>query len=136
MGESIMSNNKIAMGESINYIGFKFKSADSNALETETKNHAVPVNLSGKLILGNKIQGYIKGIAGFQISTTKVTSQNFAEVKTKNFGWSYGYGAGIILHLNEQTSLHADWEAYYLTNPNFQDVLINAFSIGIGFSLK
>lgn len=137
-GESIMSNNKIAIGGSINYMGFKFnsKASDSTALNTETKYHAVPINLSGKLILGNKLQGYAKGIAGFQISTLKVTAQNAGEVKTKNVGWSYGYGAGIILHLNETTSLHADWESDYLTNSEFQDVVINAFSIGLGVAIN
>lgn len=49
MGESIMSNKKIAIGGSINYMGFSYISAasGSTSLETETKYHAVPINLSG-----------------------------------------------------------------------------------------
>lgn len=134
-GESIKGNGNFAVGGSLSYLDFKYDE-DSIGVSTTNKYHSYPININAKFLVGkNKIQGYIKGLAGFHFATLKAESQN-AEVKTKEAGWSYGYGAGIIFNMSESTFLNFDWEADYLTsNSDLYTAITNSFSIGIGKNL-
>lgn len=137
LGENVMSNGMFSLGGSLSYLGGYNYETDSMTFNTTTKYHSYPLNLQGKFLVGkNKIQGYIKGLAGIHFATLIVESPN-ADVKYKEAGWSYGYGAGIILHLSETTLLNFDWEADYLASSNADifTAITNSFSIGIGKSL-
>ena len=130
--EYVMGYNNWALGGSLTYLGFK----ETGGLVT-TKYHSWPINFYGKYRIGkNKIQGYLKGVAGIQFFKAKVEGQSGGDAKTNDFGFSFGTGAGVNYSVSEKVFINLDYEFLYLTNAFYNNAITNAVAIGVGFKLN
>jgi len=94
-----------------------------------------PLLVNGKYLVGkNKVQGYIKGAAGLQISKVKLESQNNV-LKDHDVGLAFGTGAGVNITLSEKLFLQTEYEFMYQTNSYYKDGIINQVTLGLGLKL-
>jgi len=126
-----MGYNNWAVGGSLTYLGFK----DAGSRSVTTKYHSWPISFYGKYLIGKKkLQGYIKGVAGAQFTGIKIENQN-GSIKDTDFGFDFGAGAGANYTVSEKVFLNLDYEFLYLINSAYNNGIINAVTLGVGFRI-
>jgi hypothetical protein len=123
------------IGGSLSFLSFKSESSGTSA-STQSTYQTWPFTPYAKYRIGKSetIHGYVKGVAGMQISSLKREGQQ-TEIKDHDVGLAIGPGAGIVVPLSEKLFLVADYEFLYVTNSFYNDGIINQVSLGLGIRL-
>jgi hypothetical protein len=122
---------KFAHGISVGYINL---SNSETVLQQTVKNTvgSLPVFYAPKVMFGNgKIKAFIKGALGFQFAWLKREAN--VEVKSSDFGFYGGAGAGIMIFIKENIFINGEYEIAWASNSWYKDGWINTAGGGIGF---
>jgi len=136
--EKLDWNKPVSFGFSV---GYSSATGDSGSASTQikTSTNSVPFYLGGKYWLGqNKFQFYIGAALGVYFSwvSSEVveTGESHESVGTTGFGMGIPIGAAVsigeTLFINGNYTLNWLW-----SNEFFENDLLHAFNIGIGFRL-
>jgi len=104
----------------------------SGVQNVEYKLNNVPIYYAPKVTFGQgKTKAFVKGALGTHWSGYK--REAATEIKSGDFGFYGGAGAGFIINVNEKVFLNAEYEWAYLSNSWYRDGFVNTAMAGIGF---
>lgn len=129
-------NDHWAVGSSFSFLSFKEEGIEVDTILVATNTYqSWPFLINGKYLIGQgKVQGYIKGVAGLQISTLTRESQA-ADLKDHDVGLALGTGVGVNITLSEKLFLQTEYELMYQTNSFYKNGTINQVTLGLGYKL-
>ena len=134
--EYIPWKSKFSHGFSFGYIGLTTDSSGITGKSTYDIG-SIPLYYAPKYSFGKeKIQAFLKGALGVQFSSLKKNYPTGGSIKSNDFGFALGAGAGLSLFLNEKLFLTGEYELLWVSNSFYRDGLINSALIGIGMRLK
>lgn len=129
-------NDHWAFGSSFSFLSFKEEGVKVDTILVATNSYqSWPFLINAKYLIGQgKVQGYINGTAGLQISTLKRESQT-ANLKDHDVGLALGTGVGLNITLSEKLFLQTEYEFLYQTNSFYKNGTINQVTLGLGIKL-
>ncbi len=123
--------SKLLHGFSFGYIRTYKEIQDSHAGNpSKYANSTVPLYYAPKYLIGNgSLQGFVKGAAGVQFSTSKsLGSLNYEVNQTGIYG---GLGVGLMKSFKEKYFVNLEYEWAYLSNSFYNNNFLNTLMIGI-----
>jgi hypothetical protein len=127
----IPDNGKIAYGIAVGYLNVQ-ATYDEGADPTDYKISTIPMYFAPRYMFGNdKIQGFIKLVAGFHSSTYERKTST-GSLTGNDYGFYGGGGGGLMFHINDRIFLDADYEVAYMTNDYYRNGLMQTIMGGIG----
>lgn len=94
--------------------------------------NSFPIYYAPKVMFGNDtFKGFIKGAIGAQFAALR--REGLVELSDNDFGFYGGGGAGIMVFLNENIFINAEYEIAYASNGWYKDGWMNTAMGGIGF---
>jgi len=125
------NDGKFAYGIAMGYIGVS-ASYDDGSNPTDYKFSTIPMYFAPRYIFGSeKVQGFVKALLGFQLSTYERKSSTGTLTGDDN-GFYGGGGAGLMFHVNDKIFIDAEYEIAYMTNNYYRNGLMQTVMAGIG----
>jgi len=112
-------------------ISFGFINTHATEGDQRYRLNSFPLYYAPKIMAGNgKIKGFLKGAIGLQFSS--IRKEGLVDLTDADMGLYAGAGAGIMLMLNEELFINAEYEIAWASNKYYKDGFINTIGGGIG----
>jgi opacity protein-like surface antigen len=126
------AGSKFAHGLSFGYMNLTGQTSNATGT-TDWTIGTFPFLYAPKFFFGGKkMEGTLKGAAGWQFSNVKREGSAGGIQKTADGGFSLGAGAGGHYHINKNVFINLEYEFLWLGNSFYRDGFINTVSTGIG----
>jgi hypothetical protein len=125
------NGGKFAHGFSFGYIGLKADETIGQIKQSYTIN-SFPIYYAPKVMFGSdKVKAFIKGALGMQIAS--LTKEGAVSLSDHDLGFYGGGGAGVMLFINSNIFINAEYEIAWASNSWYRDGWMNTAGGGIGF---
>jgi hypothetical protein len=112
-------------------ISFGFINTHASEGEQRYRLNSFPLYYAPKIMAGKgKLKGFLKGALGIQFSSVRL--EGLFDLTDADMGLYAGAGAGIMLMLNEELFINAEYEIAWASNKYYKDGLISTIGGGIG----
>ncbi len=124
----------LSHGISFGYISTNATVEETSNSESELQGNHWPIYYVPKYtFLEGSFRPFVKGALGMHISNYDYTLTLGGEVKTGDFGFYGGLGAGIAFIINTKVIINLEYEWAYLSNSWYRDGFLSSATLGVGF---